>query len=142
MYPLLERDGLLLPYVALWLIWGSLMWAWAPHILQVIRSGDPDHHHPPSSSVGQPKQKAGFAGWMVGLFGCVFVVGVVACHVAKEWVEPPPHLPWLYDRLFVTLGFVGLALTMLHLQVAQWRLAPQVTYKWNEQERTKIKKAL
>eukprot|EP00798_Chlamydomonas_sp_ICE-L_P003984 gene3984-14062_t len=54
------------------------------------------------------------------LLGSVGVVAMCAMHFAREFVEPPERLPWLHDRICITVSFVYLAVTMVYLQVRQW----------------------
>ncbi len=138
MFPLLERDGLSLPYIALSLIWaGLIVTLWAPHVARELTQIKPitakETDHEETVTLGR---------WILRLLGFVFIVVAVGVHVAQHVFPPPERLPWLYDRAYVTLSFVGLALIMLYMQVAQWWLPPQVTYKWDEQERTALKKDL
>jgi hypothetical protein len=50
--------------------------------------------------------------------------GAVLLHVLQLTVSPPAGLPWLYDRLFITYGFVFIAAAMLYLNYRQWHQQP------------------
>ncbi len=116
MYPLLDRDGLTIPYAALALVWGGLMGMWAPAVAAATAASQPPR---PSG----PLRRAAAA--FTNLLAAGFVVAALGLHAAQRLRPPPEHLPWLYDRGFITLGFGGGALVALHLQAAQWRLPAQ-----------------
>lgn len=117
MWPLLVRDGLALPYAGLAFLWLGLLGLWGSQLSVMIMQGDPGTASGPGKGM-----TGGMAAWAAWWMGCLFAVATVVLHVAQVLVPPPPHLPWLYDRTFITLGFMGLAITMVHLNVAQWAL--------------------
>lgn len=52
------------------------------------------------------------------------LAGAVLLHVLELTVAAPANLPWLYDRLFVTYGFVFIAAAMVYLNYRQWHQQP------------------
>ncbi|KAJ9515793.1 hypothetical protein QJQ45_008688 [Haematococcus lacustris] len=120
MYPLLERDGLSLPYVALMLLWAGLAlvaWPW-PQTSQPAAV---------STRATTETQTSRAVARLSGLLespalGSLSALALIALHAAKLLVPAPAHLPWLYDRVFITVAFVALTPIALYLQVAQWTL--------------------
>jgi alpha-1,3-glucosyltransferase len=95
MWPLLRRDGLGLAYAAALLAWAALVtpsWPAAPASTQ---------------------QRAGWA--VAG--GSTLVAA--ALHAAREWVAPPPALPWLWDGLTVGFAFLHIVAAAMYVN---WRL--------------------
>jgi alpha-1,3-glucosyltransferase len=145
MHPLLERDGLNLPYTALILIWTAVAMLLAPTNSSGAGSKKSSSSGTTSTSTLQEadtdgstdktetrQYKAGVVTRTLvlletlpqsPLFCVASILLLVALHGAKVLVSPPAHLPWLWDRAFTTVGFVYLAAIAAHLQLAQWRLA-------------------
>jgi len=142
MYPLLARDGLSLPYAALLLLWCGSVWPLASEVGCELRGslglgsfsvGEADRKLGGGSMQQQQQQtkgvgKRGFErGRAQGLSGQSQTIGMVGSmcglvglHLAQATLQPPSHLPWLYDRAFITASFAGLAAIACCLQVAQW----------------------
>ena len=93
MWPLLRRDGLGLAYGACLLGWGALV--------------------TPDVSFGSP---AAVMAW-AGAAGSALVAG--ALHAAREFLAPPPSLPWLWDGLTVGFAFLHIAAAAVYVN---WRL--------------------
>lgn len=99
MFPLLERDGLTVQYI------GALA-CFVGASLYLL-------HFLPSRSLPGTQT----------LWKNVFVGSIVtgaAAHLCRQAVAPPAHLPWLHDRLFITIAFVQLVVVALRLNVVQW----------------------
>ncbi len=77
---------------------------------------------------------------LLSLHGVVWMVGL---HAARELLPPPARLPWLHDRLFITLAFVAFAKAWVYLQVGQWQLpaAPGVGGKKKQQQQKRRQQA-
>ncbi|KAJ9515807.1 hypothetical protein QJQ45_008647 [Haematococcus lacustris] len=120
MYPLLERDGLSLPYVALMLLWAGL----ALIALPWPRASQPAAVSTRATTETQTSRAvARLSGLLESpALGSISALTLIALHAAKLLVPAPTHLPWLYDRVFITLAFVALTPIALYLQVAQWTL--------------------
>ncbi|KAL6758826.1 ALG6, ALG8 glycosyltransferase family-domain-containing protein [Haematococcus lacustris] len=120
MYPLLERDGLSLPYVALMLLWAGL----ALVALPWPRASQPAAGSTPATTETQTSRAAARLSGLLespALFS-ISTLALIALHAAKLLVPAPAHLPWLYDRAFIALAFAVLTPIALYLQVAQWTL--------------------
>lgn len=102
MYPLLVRDGAAMAYVASIALYLTLLTALVP-------KGVLAH------SVDVPKWRA---------LSVAGLLGAVLLHVLEVCVPPPARLPWLYDRLFISYGFVFIAAAMLYLNYRQWHQQP------------------
>jgi hypothetical protein len=99
MYPLLERDGLALPYIAGLVVYLVIMMELAP-----------------SRPLSNNKK---------GLANAIPAVGIgamICLHLARAFVPPPARLPWLHDRAFISLSFVAIAAAMLYSNWRQWHL--------------------
>ena len=125
MFPLLERDGLTLPYFAMLMIWAAIAWPWACS-MRAARRTALDADTPRAARLSKDStgvQAASPLEAVGGVQGALALGGVgvlLVLHAGKELFPPPEHLPWLYDRIFTTVTFVGLALIWAGLQVAQW----------------------
>jgi alpha-1,3-glucosyltransferase len=142
MHPLLERDGLNLPYTALILAWTAVAVLLAPRSLTGSSESGSRKGSSPNSSAEEAEGtgtataetrrfKAGLLAQILALleglprsplFCTASLLLLVALHAAKVLVAPPAHLPWLWDRAFTTVGFLYLAVIAGHLQLAQWQL--------------------
>lgn len=84
------------------------------------KDGSSTHKQQGSAVSGQAqgvRVGAGSLPWWVGLVVCA---AVGALHAGKALVAPPERLPWLWDRIFITVSFVGLVLCWVYLNVRQW----------------------
>ena len=45
---------------------------------------------------------------------------LLGAHCARATLPPPPHLPWLYDRAFITVACVCLSTIACYLQVREY----------------------
>ena len=109
MYPLLERDGVGLAYLACLAIYAVA----AIKLLPV--SG--------ASGSGRGSGKAARSTTAAVAAKYAAVAGIVAAavlHAARATVEPPAKLPWLWDRAFVTLSFVYILAGMVYFNWRQW----------------------
>ncbi|MEW5314008.1 MAG: hypothetical protein WDW38_005537 [Sanguina aurantia] len=139
MYPLLERDGLALTYLACCLLYTAFAWpgfaqlaattAAFPHAgggggggpAASSRSGRAAARLAAHAAAAASAAQALCARRRVGIASTGLAVAVVL-HVARALVPPPPGLLWLHDRLFVTAAFIALVPCVLWLQVQQWCL--------------------
>lgn len=160
MFPLLERDGLALTYLAACLLYTAFAW---PGFAQLAATTAAFPHAgagtggSPTDDAGQEagaaapaaSSRSGRAATRLAAFAAVAAnvgqalcvrcrVGVafsglavaVVLHVARALVPPPPGLLWLHDRLFVTAAFIALVPCVLWLQVQQWRLGDDSDADW------------
>lgn len=102
MYPLLVRDGVAMAYIATNALYLIVTTALVPK--EVL-----------AYSVDSSKWRLAAA---AGLAGAVLL------HVLELTVSPPAKLPWLWDRLFVTYGFVFIAAATVYLNYQQWHQQP------------------
>ncbi|GLI67446.1 hypothetical protein VaNZ11_011639 [Volvox africanus] len=122
MFPLLERDGVSLPYISLCALYGAVM---AGPALSLARQL---HRAQASSKArrrsGWLKQAVtGLSGWALRhwvVLASLAVAGNLGLHAARLILPPPERLPWLHDRAFITAAFGGFALTSIYLQISQW----------------------
>ncbi|KAF5828838.1 ALG6, ALG8 glycosyltransferase family-domain-containing protein [Dunaliella salina] len=162
MYPLLKRDGLSLPYAALLLLWCGTVWPWGLEVRCGLKgplghgscSGEKADSKSGGGSMQQQQQqqqqqqlakaegKRGFEKGRpqrsaldrlqtLGLLGVA--CGLSGLHLAQATLQPPGHLPWLYDRAFITASFVGLSALACSLQVAQWVVCRPFTSSTTQQ---------
>jgi alpha-1,3-glucosyltransferase len=107
MYPLLERDGLALPYAACCLIYAAAIARLRPTGL------------PWSGAAGAaPLPPAAAAAARAAAWGGAAAAG--ALHALRAFVPPPARLPWLHDRLFISLAFAYIAAGMAYFNWRQW----------------------
>lgn len=104
MFPLLERDGLTLPYAALLVMHASLASGLLPH-----RTRGRHHYQPLLVRLALERRR-----WLAG--GAV--AAALALHALRALVPPPARLPWLWDRAFITLSYAFIAEGMVYLN---WR---------------------
>jgi hypothetical protein len=102
MYPLLVRDGAAMAYVATIALYLVVLTGLIPKGVRAYSVDD-----------SRWRLAAG-----LGLGGAVLL------HVLQVTVAPPAALPWLYDRLFISYGFVFVAAAMLYLNYRQWHQQP------------------
>jgi alpha-1,3-glucosyltransferase len=102
MYPLLVRDGAAMAYIATNALYLILLTGLVPKGVQAY-------------SVGSTTWR---------LAAAAALCGAVLLHVLELTVSPPASLAWLWDRLFVTYGFVFIAAAMVYLNFRQWHLSP------------------
>lgn len=105
MYPLLERDGLALPYAACLAIYAAVLAQLLP------RGGG-------SGGGGGALPTGVVAAAKAATSGGV--LAAVALHVARTLLPPPERLPWLWDRAIVSLGFLYVAAGMAYFNWRQW----------------------
>jgi len=98
MYPLLVRDGVALAYVATIAVYLLVLTALVPKDVTAYSV---------NSSTWRPVAVAA-------------LLGGVLLHVLQVTVQPPSQLPWLFDRLFISYGFVFIAGAMVYLNWRQW----------------------
>ena len=108
MYPLLERDGVGLAYLACLAIYAVA----AIQLLPV--SG--------ASSSGRGSSKAARPTMAVAAkyAAAAGIAAAAALHAGRATIEPPAKLPWLWDRAFVTLSFVYISAGMAYFNWRQW----------------------
>lgn len=102
MYPLLVRDGVAMAYIATNALYLILLTGFVPK--------------------GVLARSVGSRTWR--LAAAAALGGAVLLHVLELTVSPPASLPWLWDRLFVTYGFVFIAAAMAYLNFRQWHITP------------------
>ncbi|KAG2433128.1 hypothetical protein HYH02_012829 [Chlamydomonas schloesseri] len=123
MFPLLVRDGVGLPYVAVAAMYGAVM---AGAALQQARQLQAERRAAPRSGAVARALDA-VTGFLLDLWPLLAAAGVAAAaalHAARLLLPAPPHLPWLYDRAFITFSFVGFATAFAYSQLAQWLEEP------------------
>lgn len=103
MYPLLVRDGAAMAYVATITLYLTVMTALVPK--------------------GVLAYTVDSSRWR--LVAAAGLGGAVALHLGAVAVSPPANLPWLFDRLFITYGFVFIAAAMVYLNWRQWHQQQQ-----------------
>ena len=102
MYPLLQRDGLRIPYAVL-----TLLWAWLLGL-------------PPTSlSMYTGKQSKGL-NILTKAAHLLLYAGTIAWHVGEAAVQPPAHMPDLWIVLNAVIGAGGFGLCYLW---CLWNLA-------------------
>ncbi|KAI8465567.1 MAG: ALG6, ALG8 glycosyltransferase family-domain-containing protein [Monoraphidium minutum] len=106
MYPLLERDGLALPYAATIAVYLSVMLK-----LRAAAFG------PGGGKGGAARGQAG--GWAAAA-AWGGAGAALALHAARALLPPPVRLPWLHDRAFVSLAFACVAGGMAYFNWRQW----------------------
>ncbi|KXZ49057.1 hypothetical protein GPECTOR_23g142 [Gonium pectorale] len=127
MYPLLERDGLALPYVALCGLYGAVV---ASTALEHARQLQDERRTAAATSAGSaggggrsgrvsPAAALLLRRWPA--LSLAALVGAAALHAARLALPPPERLPWLHDRAFISAAFGGFAVAYLYLQASQWR---------------------
>lgn len=102
--------------------------AFPPHTLKHTPTNNtPGLHDPSSCRRGSrdmdlfegPGPRQGWRPPSTTMAGMLFVAASICLHTAFEHIEPPEHLPWLWDRAFISLAFVGLAALAVYLQVGR-----------------------
>lgn len=102
MYPLLVRDGAAMAYIATNALYLILMTGLVPK--------------------GVLAYSVDSSRWR--LAATVGLLGAVVLHLLEVAVPAPANVPWLFDRLFVSYGFVFIAAAMLYLNYRQWHQTP------------------
>lgn len=95
LYPLLQRDGLRIPYFVLTGLWSYLLGL------------------PPASLSTYTGEQGRFLGWPTKIVHLVFYVGMVAWHVGEGFVAAPAHMPDVWVVGNVCLGTAGFGLCYL-----------------------------
>lgn len=54
------------------------------------------------------------------LLVAVSAVAALALHLVRACIQPPTHLPFLFDALIIQVSFVNFALAALYLNICQW----------------------
>jgi alpha-1,3-glucosyltransferase len=98
MYPLLVRDGAAMAYLATNALYLIIMTGLVPKGVLAY-------------SVHSSKWR---------LAATVGLLGVILLHSLELFMSAPVNLPWLFDRLFVSYGFVFIAAAMVYLNYRQW----------------------
>lgn len=109
MYPLLIRDGVGVAYAAACTLYLVLMWP----VCRELQGG---------GATPRSRRLWWWARWLEwGVLAAMLLL-----HAAREVVKPPANLPWLHDRLFITLAFIFFAVTAVLLQWCQWHQPPAI----------------
>ncbi|GMH35336.1 hypothetical protein BSKO_03204 [Bryopsis sp. KO-2023] len=103
MYPLLERDGLILQYFAMIILYACLP------IVELLSNNPPKRPHSPRST-----KDILFVSWM-------WFSGVIMCalHFARAAIPAHGSLPYIHDALFVGFSFVQFLGVYVYLNVRQ-----------------------
>jgi len=104
MFPLLERDGVALPYAACLIVYATVMLALRPQKTPSAKKAQGGR------SSGLVVQLATVGGGAVGLL----------LHALRLLLPPPERLLWLHDRLFVSWSFLYVMGGMLYFNWRQW----------------------
>lgn len=115
MYPLLERDGLALPYAACLAIYAAAMHKLLP---RMGSGGGSKTAKTRAAHGGEQPVNHATAVRMVGGGG---ILMATALHAARILLPTPQRLPWLWDRAFVSLAFVYVVCGMAYFNWRQWR---------------------
>lgn len=130
MFPLLVRDGLAVPYLALTLLFVLFSPPPAP---APATSADPTsapagcrHVAGPDGSTWQARVDGLARTWAQHEARVAVALGgaMLLLHVLRETVPPPPRLPYIHAALFVTLSFFGFVLVFALSTYLQWTLVP------------------
>lgn len=112
MLPLLRRDGLLLPFVALlWLFY-----------LICCRSSGPDLQ----DKVEAKGRGSDLVFRYVGVFSCTFAILLSLGYVM---IPPPVRYPYLFDALIVSFCFLHLIPLVVYYNWCQWCVPPDGVWK-------------
>lgn len=114
MYPLLERDGLALPYAACLAIYAAAMHRLLP------RNGSGGGEGAAKTRAARSVERPAGPTAAVRAAAAGGVISAVALHAARALLSPPERLPWLWDRAFVSLAFVYAACGMAYFNWRQW----------------------
>lgn len=113
MFPLLVRDGAAHAYAGLLLVYGGLFW---PLLQRPQHQEVTGKHLMPLHRLAISFRALLRSRWFAGFFLALCTV----LHVARAVYPPPERLPWLYDRLFITLAFSFFVSVALYLNIRQW----------------------
>lgn len=111
MYPLLERDGLALPYAACLAVYAAVVMKLLPAGGSGAGSGGSR-----SRSKATPRTFA----VMTKYAAMAGIAAATALHAARATVQPPAKLPWLWDRAIVSLSFIYVVAGMAYFNWRQW----------------------
>ena len=111
MWPLLRRDGLGGAYGAALLGWGAL------------------------ASPGWPTTRAQRAGWGAAAASALVAA---ALHAGREFVAPPPALPWLWDGLTVGFAFLHIAAAALYVNWRLWSVPADGEAHGKQKQKAKV----
>ncbi|GLC53216.1 hypothetical protein PLESTB_000720700 [Pleodorina starrii] len=125
MFPLLERDGVALPYAALCVAYGAVMAGPALRHARELRQARARTGVEGKGGAGGPVGSAvgGLTGWALRHWSALAGLSVAAAlglHAARLLLPPPERLPWLHDRAFISAAFGVFALSYVYLQASQW----------------------
>lgn len=113
MYPLLERDGAAGVYVATCAMYLLLVSALVPSKRGACAAGSNPGTSSSSSSQGY------LPVWLLQAAPVAAAGLCVLCHGVRL-LPPPSRLPWLWDRLHVTVAWVPITAHMLYLNWRQY----------------------
>lgn len=108
MYPLLKKDGLSLAYVALLLFWAAFTLPSRAAPKRTAVSGGARDHGGCVLSYGLPIILRTSVGLALGV------------HAAAAVLDPPKHLPFIYDALMTALSFLHFAAAAVYVQLLLW----------------------
>lgn len=111
MFPLLKKDGLSLPYLAV-----PLLYCAAVLLVQTgLLSGRRREARPAPGLAGLPPMRAALR------WGPAVSVAVAAVlHAVAAAVQPPPQYPFLWDAAMMTWSFLHFAALFAYTNAEQW----------------------
>jgi len=113
MYPLLERDGAAGVYVATGALYLLLVSALVPSAHSARAASNS------RSSSSSSSSQARLPVWLMQAAPVAAAGLCVVCHGVRL-LPPPSRLPWLWDRLHVTVAWVPITAHMLYLNWRQY----------------------
>ena len=150
MYPLLQRDGLLLPYIALLLLF--FLFFGPPGLRETVKSeqrmssqrpSQQSSHDSSQHSIGGSNVETNEGGWGEGgvlgrmweLWGRVerFVflgslLGAIGLHLAVVVITPPKRYPYLHPALMTTYSFLHFVPIAIYSNWRQWATREEDLY--------------
>ncbi|KAL4160047.1 hypothetical protein PRNP1_000618 [Phytophthora ramorum] len=121
MYFLLEKDGLVLPYIVLQLAYTSVA------VIPFITSRTAKHLHIQQSEIAPGCQQDGSAHPLVRGYIMLSLLGILAIHAAQVWITPPARYPHIHDYVFAAYSCGHFSLVLVYLTYWQWTADSQET---------------
>ncbi|KUF76734.1 dolichyl pyrophosphate Man9GlcNAc2 alpha-1 [Phytophthora nicotianae] len=123
MYFLLNKDGLVLPYIVLQLAYVGV--AVAPF----LTSGTSKHLHVQQSDVAPGYKQDGSAHPLFRAYVMLSLLGIIVIHAAQVWITPPARYPHIHDYVFAAYSCGHFLLVLGYLTYWQWTAGTQCKTK-------------
>ncbi|KAG7391314.1 Glucosyltransferase-like protein [Phytophthora pseudosyringae] len=114
MYFLLQKDGLVLPYIVLQLAYVSVA------VVPFLTPGTAKHLHVQQTELAPGYEQDGSTHPLFRAYVMLSLVGIVVIHAAQVWITPPARYPHIHDYVFAAYSCGHFLLVLVYLTYWQW----------------------